>query len=372
MILFTGILFGQLVNGQTTFIVDDYPENTPPDTDMYISGDFDGWTGGQERFKLQKNDDRYLISFPKSDKTIHFKITRGNWDTVEVSEEGGQIDNRSYSFVEEKDSIFIQIANWDDLTTNPSTVSENVHLVDGSFKMGTLEKERIIYVYLPENYKDSMQRYPVLYMQDGQNLFDQSRSYSGEWEVDETLDRLGLANELDLIVVGIDHGGQERIDEYSPWALNGHPSKLQGDAYIKFIVQNLKPYIDQNYRTLTNRENTGIMGSSLGGLISFYAALQYPETFGKAGVFSPSFELVDDSDSFAVEKGDIQGSRIYFLSGDQESEHMVSRMEETIELLISSGFPTKNIRSKITENGEHNEKLWRAEFETAVKWLFIN
>lgn len=367
-----GLVFSHLASGQTTFVIKDYPANTPQADKIYMSGDFEGWSGGQIGFQLKMNKGFYCLSFPKSDKTIHYKFTRGSWDSVEVNEDGKQIANRSYSFLEEKDSVFIHIEKWDDLSPDPSTVSKNVHLVQESFKMETMGKERTIYIYLPENYKNAQEQYPVLYMHDGQNLFDQSRSYSGEWEVDETMDKLGQNEDLQLIVVGIDNGGMDRIDEYSPWTLKNHPSKQEGDAYIKFITQNLKPYIDQNYRTLSDKENTGIMGSSLGGLISFYAALQYPEIFGRAGIFSPSFELVSESNSFAVQHGKIEGSKIYFLSGDSESEHMVSRMEETMELMINSGFPVNNIKSKIVKDGQHNEKLWREGFENAVKWLYSN
>ena len=101
-------------------------------------------------------------------------------------------------FLQARDSDFIQVENWDDLSANPNTVSENVHLIDNSFKMETLDKERTIWIYLPANYKNTTQRYPVLYMHDGQNLFDQSRSYGGEWEVDESLDKLSESRRAGL------------------------------------------------------------------------------------------------------------------------------------------------------------------------------
>lgn len=369
LFLFLGFFSVECVNGQTTFIVDGIPESTPIDDNIYISGDFEGWTGGQEAFQLKKDKGHYFINFPKSDKTIQYKFTRGNWKTVEVSDDGKQLDNRTYSFIEKKDSVFIQIQNWDDFNEGQSSATENVHLVSTSFKMSSLDKERTIYMYLPSTYKNSTKRYPVLYMQDGQNLFDQLRSYSGEWEVDETLDKLALSMGLEVIIVGVDHGGSERIDEYTPWPLKNHPSKQQGDAYVQFLVNHLKPFIDKEYRTLNDRTNTAIMGSSLGGLISLYAVLKHPETFGMAGVFSPSLELVT-SDEFVAKNSNLKESRVYFLAGSMESKHMVSRMSETVEIMNSSGFPSENIESKEVEGGQHNEKLWREEFEEAVVWLF--
>ena len=207
-------------------------------------------------------------------------------------------------------------------------------------------------------------------MHDGQNLFDQSLSYSGEWEVDETLDRLQNTDKLELIIVGIDNGGSERIDEYSPWEINGYPSKQEGESYIRFIKDNLKPFVDNNYRTQSKREQTAIMGSSLGGLISYYAALQYPDTFGKAGVFSPSFEMATIRPDFNRDLGPLKDSKIYFMAGDKESEQMVHKMSQTIQLMKVAGFPENNIKSKVVQEGEHNEKLWREEFEPAIMWLF--
>lgn len=370
LILCSGFVFALSVNGQTTFIIKEYPQNTPIKDHIYMSGDFEGWTGGQQIFQLKKDKGLYSISFPKSDKTIHYKFTRGSWNSVEVSKNGKQIDNRAYSFLEARDSVFIQVENWDDLSPNPNTISTNVHLIDNSFKMETLDKERTIYIYLPANYKNTTQSYPVLYMHDGQNLFDQSRSYSGEWEVDETLDKLSESKDLNLIVVAIDHGAHERLDEYSPWKLKDYPSKQEGDAYLKFIIQNLKPYIDQNYRTLSDRTNTGIMGSSLGGLISYYGVLQYADTFGKAGIFSPSFEVADISSDFIKDHSDLNRTRMYFMAGNKESKHMKGNMLKTIQLMNEAGFPEKNIKSKVVEEGEHNEKLWREEFPAAIEWLF--
>ena len=145
-----------------------------------------------------------------------------------------------------------------------------------------------IWLYLPPDYATSTKRYPVIYMQDGQNLFDNKTSFSGEWEVDETLNKLHSEGDYGAIVVGIDNGGNKRLDEYSPWK-NSSYGGGEGDAYIDFIVQSLKPYIDTNYRTLSAPEYTCIFGSSLGALIATYAAIKYPGIFGKAGAFSPAY-----------------------------------------------------------------------------------
>ena len=358
------------LTAQTTLIVEGIPDNTPPNDEIYISGDFEGWTGGQDAYRLEQVGENYAITFTKSEETIHFKFTKGSWDSVELDNDSQELDNRNLTLSNENDTVRVAIAKWADYSSKISTASANVHLLAEAFDMSPLDKKRRVWIYLPKSYHTSAKKYPVVYMQDGQNLFDQILSYSGEWEVDETLDKLGDNKELELIIVGIDHGDAERIDEYSPWEITDYPSKLQGDAYVQFIVKTLKPFVDKNYRTLNNRNNTGIMGSSLGGLISYYAALQYPETFGKAGVFSPSFEIVKMSSDFARDHSNISSTKIYFMAGDRESGHMVDEMGNMILIMTSSGFPEKNIKSEVVKEGEHNEQLWREQFEAAIKWLF--
>lgn len=356
--------------GQKTVVLDTIPENTPAADEIFISGDFEGWTGGQNNYRLNHQNGRYFIDLPIAEKTIYFKFTRGNWGTVETASDGTQLDNRSLSLKGAADTIHLHIDQWADFVTAKSTASDNVYLLQEDFDMSPLPKTRRIWIYLPENYQKSEKNYPVIYMQDGQNLFDSSLSYSGEWEVDETLDDLAESQQLETIVVGIDHGETKRIDEYAPWPFKEYSSEVLGDQYLSFIKDNLKPYIDRNYRTKSDAANTGIIGSSLGGLISFYAALKYSNTFGMAAVFSPSFPIIENYQDFIRDHSDLQGSRIYFMAGNQESEHMVEKMQETTELMRNSGFPEQNMSSKVVEGGKHNEKLWREEFEQALLWLF--
>ena len=147
-----------------------------------------------------------------------------------------------------------------------------------------LQTTKKIWLYLPENYAQTTKKYPVLYLHDGQNLFDASTSYAGEWRIDETLDSL----KAEVIVVGIAHGNEKRIDELTPFK-NEQYGGGKGTLYLDFIISQLKPYIDAHYRTKSGKYNTAIGGSSLGGLISYYAVVKYPDVFGKSLVFSPAF-----------------------------------------------------------------------------------
>ena len=247
----------------------------------------------------------------------------------------------------------------------PSTASQNV----SSFTLEApqLECTKKIWVYLPENYSKSTKKYPVIYMHDGQNLMDAKTSYAGEWSVDESLDSL----HAQVIVIGIEHGGVKRMEELTPFK-NEKYGGGNADAYLKFIVETLKPYIDKNYRTKANAKNTGLWGSSLGGLVSFYGALKYPEVFGKVGCFSPSFwfnrkeifELMNTTKSYKT--------KIYFLCGDNEGDADMVEDLNKMEYQINTKRCECQMMNKkiIVKGGKHNEKLWREGFKKAYLWLF--
>lgn len=230
-----------------------------------------------------------------------------------------------------------------------------------------LQTKKKIWVYLPLNYEKSNQKYPVIYMHDAQNLFDKKTAFAGEWNIDETLDSL----KAKVIVIGIEHGNEKRLEELTPFK-NEKYGGGNSDAYLDFIVKNLKPHIDATYKTKTNARNTCIWGSSLGGLVSFYAALQYPEVFGKVGCFSPAFWINKEAIFQKMENTPVFNTKIYMLCGDKEdSGAMVKDMKEMEMLINSKRCECKKLnKSVIIKDGEHNEKLWRNAFAKAYLWLF--
>ena len=230
-----------------------------------------------------------------------------------------------------------------------------------------LQTKKKIWVYLPLNYEKSNKKYPVIYMHDAQNLFEAETSYAGEWNIDETLDSL----KAKVIVIGIEHGNEKRIDELTSYK-NEKYGGGNANAYLEFIVKTVKPLIDTTYRTKTNAKNTAIWGSSLGGLVSFYAALQYPEVFGKVGCFSPAFWINKKEIFQKMEDTPKFTTKIYLLCGDKEdSGAMVSDMKEMETLINSKRCECKKLnKSVIVKEGEHNEKLWRNAFAKAYLWLF--
>lgn len=258
--------------------------------------------------------------------------------------------------------FFIFIFLWMISGNAQSTASKNVSSF--TIEAPQLKTTKKIWIYLPENYSASAKKYSVIYMHDAQNLFDAKTSYVGEWNVDEKLDSL----KAQVIVVGIEHGNEKRIEELTPFK-NEKYGGGNADNYLEFIVKTLKPYIDKNYRTKIKAKNTIIFGSSLGGLVSYYGALKYPEIFGKAGVFSPSFWYTNDIFTFTEKIPKIK-TKLYFLCGDKEDENMVKDMTKMEKLLDTKRCYCLHLtKSKVVKGGEHNEKLWRDGFVKAVLWL---
>ena len=247
---------------------------------------------------------------------------------------------------------------------NPSQSTASKQVSTFVIEAPQLHTAKKIWVYLPKDYVTSEKKYSVIYMHDAQNLFDAKTSYSGEWNVDEKLDSL----KAPIVVVAIEHGNEKRIDELTPYK-NEKYGGGNADNYLEFIVKTLKPHIDKTFRTKTKKKNTTIMGSSLGGLTSYYAVLKYPEIFGKAGVFSPSFWFTKDIYTLTKKSKKIK-SKIYFLCGDAESDDMVSDLNKMEYVLNSNRCSCLNLNKKrIVKGGQHNEKLWRDGFVKALLWL---
>lgn len=353
---------------QITFIVDSIPANTPPGATIYLAGNMNGWNPGNASWALTPQGNGHLaITFATASTNLSYKFTQGSWSTVEGNANGGFRPDRSAT-VQAGDTIYHQILSWEGQGSN-STAAANVWIDSADFFIPQLNRSRRIWVYLPPDYASTGLDYPVLYMHDGQNVFDAATSFSGEWQVDETLNRLHAQGDTGIIVVAIDNGGASRLDEYSPW-VNPQYGGGEGDLYVQFIVNTLKPYIDGKYRTRTDAAHTGIMGSSMGGLISAYAVLQYPETFGLAGVFSPSYWFSSASLQQAQQYNSQHDVRIYQLAGGQEGASMVKGVQAMDSLLRAKGLTNTDLVTHVVPAGTHAEGFWRQEFAAAYQWLF--
>jgi len=340
---------------------------------IYLAGNINGWNPGDNHYLLQAMDGGYQLSFTPSEETISYKFTRGNWSNVESTDSGADIQNRNIIYQGEPITVIDTIWGWKDAFGKvelwESSAAENIVILSDSFPISKLERHRRIWIYLPPDYENSTKPYPVIYMHDGQNLFDQKTSYSDEWGVDETMNELFVKTRQSAIIIGIDNGGKYRTTEYTPWS---HPEYGggQGDAYVDFIVNELKPYVDNHYRTLPDRSNTAIIGSSLGGLISLYAVLKYQGVFGKAGVLSPSLWFTEDIFVFAQQTKKVEDAKFFFLAGALESETVIPNVKRMISILKKSGFRADEIFLSTHADGKHQESYWKREFGKCVQWLF--
>jgi predicted alpha/beta superfamily hydrolase len=274
---------------------------------------------------------------------------------------------------------------WQDYT---KLVSAEPHTVTGNLKIRRdvvspqLGNQRDLLVYLPPSYTQSKRRYPVIYMHDGQNLFDQQSSYAGEWQVDETMQALSQEG-VEAIIVGIPNSGAERLDEYSPF----HDPKAgggKGDRYLTFLTETVKPLIDRSFRTLPNRAQTGIIGSSMGGLISLYGFLRFTDYFGFVGAMSPALWFAGGAIFNYVHKVGRVPGRVYLDVGTHEvigsrSERLMmqafarrysSNVHRMYSLLIAKGYRPEQDICYVEEPGaEHNEAAWARRLPQALQFL---
>ena len=371
-------LFGFAAQAQVTFRLTAVPANTPANATIYMAGSFNNWNPASAAHALTYNaaTASYDITLPAGTGTIEYKFTRGSWAAVETNASNGAVPNRTFTFGSSAGPVLHQVLNWEDLAGGTpggqSTANANVSVISTTFQMPQLSRTRRVWIYLPTGYAGGARRYPVLYLQDGQNVFDTRTAFAGEWGVDEALAQLQASGQdpTGCIVVAIDNGGAARLDEYSPWN-NPQYGGGQGEQYVDFLVQTLKPYIDQNYRTLAGREHTGIAGSSMGALIATYAALRYPAVFSKVGVFSPAFWFANAQlHTYLRQHPANPDTRFYFVAGATESATMVPYMRAVRDSLARAGVPAANLSFNTHTDGQHAEWYWRREFPAAYQWLY--
>lgn len=358
---------------QLTVVVTAVPSNTPTGAPIYVSGSFNNWNPGDQATKMTPlPNGRYSITINPPVGPVRFKFTRGSWAAVEGNATGGFQPDHVVTYTGLPQTVERAILSWEDMpNTTPDPGNGSVIVLNNNFYIPQLNRTRRIWMYLPPDYGTTSKRYPVLYMQDGQNLFDLSSSQSGEWEVDESLDELFAEGDHGCIVVGIDNGGVHRIDEYSPWANPLYGGGGQGAAYMSFIVNTLKPHIDANFRTMPDREHTGIMGSSFGGLISMYGLMEYQHVFSKAGVFSPAFWFAGNNPfNHVVGTGKRNNVKVYFLAGGQEPAYVHQDVQKMTTSMTQAGFTAGEMHVCTPADGQHAEWFWRREFADAYQWLF--
>ncbi len=351
----------------TTSVIDNRP--------IYVSGNFCDWIGSIERFRMEQvAPGCYEYAFPADvdlPENVEYKYTKGGWDHVELDSEGSAPQNRLVRPDKVK-SVQDFVPHWREegvsLNDDLMPIAE---LLSDSYDIPQLATNRRIQVLLPHNYYEQPDRhYPTLYLTDAQNLFGEGSSF-GNWSIDRKLAVLSARNRGDVIIIAIDHGDKERIREFSPYDTKRH-GKGKGREFLKFITSTLKPEIDARYRTLPDRLNTGIGGSSLGGLLAAYAGLMHPLVFGKLMIFSPSLWLSPRIYFDAVHFFEPFESRMYLYGGKREGANTVKNLESLYETLEQQGYgyDRVHLNLEIDPFGKHNEARWGEEFPKALEWLY--
>ncbi|MDY0930344.1 alpha/beta hydrolase [Chryseobacterium sp. CFBP8996] len=342
---------------------------------IFITGNFNKWNPKDYNFQLQISEENtYSIDIEDQvlPDNIEYKFTKGGWENVELDQYGNITPNRKAHKHSAKTTDFVEKwrFNWGPFKDEFFPI---VEVISEEFYIPQLDRYRKVWALLPYDYYISDKKYPVLYLQDAQNLFNEGSQF-GNWEIDKKLSILAEYGRGDVIVIAVEHGSEDRIKEYifdNDNVANGS----EGKKYIRFVTDTLKPFIDEHYRTKKDRENTGIGGSSLGALISIYSGFLYPEVYSKLLIFSPSL-WIEPNNNFPMMSFRVPfKTKIYLYGGEQEGAKMVKRIQVFENYL--KRWEKKNLfdfefRTNINPDGEHSEFYWSQEFPRAIEWLFYN
>lgn len=237
-----------------------------------------------------------------------------------------------------------------------------------------LEHDRTVIVYLPPGYDPrAADRYPVLYLHDGQNVFDRATSFGEEWQVDESAQRLIASGAIEpVIIVGIYNTGDHRLEEYTPTVASEDGRGGHADDYGRMLVEELKPFVDRTYKTLPSASSTAVGGSSLGGLLTMHLGLRYPTAFGRLAVMSPSVWW--DDRVLLREVAALQSKlplRIWLDAGTAEGETTITNARDLRDGLVAKGWVVgADLAYLEVPGGQHNEQSWAARMDRVLQFLF--
>jgi len=366
------------------------PPNTPKEQVLYVSGSvpaLGNWDAAG--VPLARSDDgKYTAVVPDllNGMEYKFKVTRGTWGTAEATQDGKESDN--HVFTAAKDAkVEVAIPNWIDggkAVPGRVTLSGNIIVHKNALNSKLLGNARTLEDFLPPDYdKNTGQRYPVLYFQDGQNLFDQASSYQGiEWQLDETAQRLMTEGKIKpAIIVGV-FNSEQRTPEFTPpfaAGTGGVKEQPKGDVYARMLVEEAKPFIDKTYRTMPDRASTMIGGGSMGALESLYAAKQHNNVFGQAIALSPWLRVGEKGEKVVIDDivGDgawLKNTKLFIDMGTSPGhnypggpDHAIPDAQQLIAAIEKAGVPQgEQLIYREIEGGTHNEAAWQATAEQVL------
>ena len=349
--------------------------NEDDDRPVFITGNFNQWNPRDKNFELSKTEENtYTIDIEdkKLPKLIEYKYSKGGWENVEIDRFGNITPNRKIlkSAKKSLDAVEKWRINWAPFKSEFFPIAE---IISEKFFIPQLNRTRKIWALLPHDYRETDKTYPVLYLQDAQNLFNEGSPF-GNWEIDQKMSILTEYGRGDVIIIAIENGSEDRIKEY---VLDNESitQNAEGKKYIRFLADTLKPYVDSVYRTKPEREFTGIGGSSLGGLISIYSGFLYPEVYSKLMIFSPSLWINPENNYPQMNFKNPYDIKVYMYGGEKEGSEMTERIhlfEETMEGWENSLSLQFSFKISINPEGRHQEFYWSQEFPRAMEWLFFD
>lgn len=342
---------------------------------VFITGNFNKWNPKDSNYELKPEEENLYsieIDTEKLPEKIEYKYTRGGWGNVEIDRFGNITPNRKAlkSETEKEDEVERWRVNWGPFKEEFFPI---VEIISEKFYIPQLNRTRKIWALLPYNYHQTTKDYPVLYLQDAQNLFNEGSAF-GNWEIDKKMSILAEYGRGDVIIIAIENGSEDRIKEYV-LDYNSITENAEGKKYIRFLADTLKPYVDSVYRTKPEREFTGIGGSSLGALISIYSGFLYPEVYSKLMIFSPSLWVNPENNYPQMNFKNPYDIKVYLYGGELEGSQMTERMElfeKTMEGWESSHSLQFEFKISTNDEGKHQEFYWSQEFPRAVEWLFYD
>lgn len=364
------ILFFMTITAQakTVELIVNVPFNTLANEQIYLTGNIPGLCNWDVKCikldKIFKRTFRKVISIKDNASKLDFKITKGSWDTQASTSLGRIYPNRTYELKKEDNKLIINIANWSD--KKPHGISGKVVTIK-NFKATPLKETKNIWIWLPPSYdKIPGKKFPVLYMHDGQNVFDPNTSgFGNEWSVDEVMTELIKKKKVrEAIIVASSSSSSNRNGEYT--------YDRQGHLYAEFMMNTLKPFVDKNYRTLGNRENTYLMGSSMGALISFTTLWKHHKVFSKAAAVSlPPFAHEDRVFKW-LKKTRLPSEKInlYIDHGTAgQDKRYLEHVLRFINVLESMGLDKKSLEYHVAPYADHTEIDWARRVEKPLLYL---
>ncbi len=345
-------------------------------------------TPADARFYLQTNLSGYAPALPKSHfvdgvlravfpvgALLTYKITRGSAESEEGDRWGERRAER-HTVVEGAATHRVSVQSWQDVhggAGRPSTLAAGIETL--TVHSPELKDDFTVLVWTPPGYNASTERLPVLYLHDGQNVFDAATSFAGEsWAADAAARALA-AEGLACLLVAVGVRPAHRGSDYVPFAIAANGFTSTAPAYQTFLARTLKPHIDARYRTRPEREATAQAGSSFGGVASLYGTLTHPDVWGTCGAFSPSLWVQDGTLLDFAEQHPAPELRLYVDMGTHEGlfvENAAATVRQTQWFAARSAPFVQEINFQIGEGDWHDEPAWRSRLPGFLRWWLIN